>query len=239
MVRAAGGCAPERGRRQFTWCAAPGGADRCTLASRKCDVVPFAASGTVECSLVRRRYVEWPSDRAIRGHPHTAAFSRPEWPVFRSPAPQKRRPPRVDTPHRLPYLSRLDAGWSSLVARRAHNPEVAGSNPAPAIRIVRAARGPGTWRVHAGRPDVFTSPLVGGRSARGRGRGLLAAVRGRRLTRFAHDPIFLPPAPQPQRGFLFAVRPAGEGQVAQLVEHMTENHGVGSSILPLATGGRP
>jgi hypothetical protein len=27
----------------------------------------------------------------------------------------------------------LDAGWSSLVARRAHNPKVAGSNPAPAI----------------------------------------------------------------------------------------------------------
>jgi hypothetical protein len=27
-----------------------------------------------------------------------------------------------------------DAGWSSQVARRAHNPEVAGSNPAPAIR---------------------------------------------------------------------------------------------------------
>ena len=26
------------------------------------------------------------------------------------------------------------AGWSSLVARRAHNPKVAGSNPAPAIR---------------------------------------------------------------------------------------------------------
>jgi hypothetical protein len=25
------------------------------------------------------------------------------------------------------------------------------------------------------------------------------------------------------------------GQVAQLVEHVTENHGVGSSILPLAT----
>jgi hypothetical protein len=25
-----------------------------------------------------------------------------------------------------------DAGWSSQVARRAHNPEVAGSNPAPA-----------------------------------------------------------------------------------------------------------
>ena len=25
-----------------------------------------------------------------------------------------------------------DAGWSSSVARRAHNPEVAGSNPVPA-----------------------------------------------------------------------------------------------------------
>ncbi len=25
-----------------------------------------------------------------------------------------------------------DAGWSSSVARRAHNPKVAGSNPAPA-----------------------------------------------------------------------------------------------------------
>ena len=27
------------------------------------------------------------------------------------------------------------AGWSSLVARRAHNPEVVGSNPAPATNI--------------------------------------------------------------------------------------------------------
>ncbi len=27
-----------------------------------------------------------------------------------------------------------DAGWSSSVARWAHNPEVAGSNPAPATR---------------------------------------------------------------------------------------------------------
>ena len=28
-----------------------------------------------------------------------------------------------------------DAGWSSLAARRAHNPKVAGSNPAPATRL--------------------------------------------------------------------------------------------------------
>ena len=32
------------------------------------------------------------------------------------------------------YVSHpIIAGWSSLVARRAHNPKVAGSNPAPAI----------------------------------------------------------------------------------------------------------
>ena len=29
------------------------------------------------------------------------------------------------------------AGWSSSVARRAHNPKVAGSNPAPATKMVR------------------------------------------------------------------------------------------------------
>ena len=30
------------------------------------------------------------------------------------------------------------AGWSSLVARRAHNPKVVGSNPAPAIWSIGA-----------------------------------------------------------------------------------------------------
>ena len=38
--------------------------------------------------------------------------------------------------HFLPKTSRIchvsGAGWSSLVARRAHNPKVVGSNPAPA-----------------------------------------------------------------------------------------------------------
>ena len=32
-----------------------------------------------------------------------------------------------------------DAGWSSQVARRAHNPEVAGSNPAPATNFKEIA----------------------------------------------------------------------------------------------------
>jgi hypothetical protein len=30
-----------------------------------------------------------------------------------------------------------DAGWSSLVARRAHNPKVVGSNPAPATNSLK------------------------------------------------------------------------------------------------------
>ena len=35
------------------------------------------------------------------------------------------------------YSSFSDAGWSSSVARRAHNPKVIGSNPVPATRISR------------------------------------------------------------------------------------------------------
>ncbi|EDJ88570.1 putative ATPase [Haemophilus influenzae 22.1-21] len=35
-----------------------------------------------------------------------------------------------------------DAGWSSLVARRAHNPKVVGSNPAPATNNKFSKRTP-------------------------------------------------------------------------------------------------
>ncbi len=31
----------------------------------------------------------------------------------------------------------LSAGWSSLAARRAHNPKVVGSNPTPATKVSR------------------------------------------------------------------------------------------------------
>ncbi len=30
----------------------------------------------------------------------------------------------------------FDAGWSSLAARRAHNPKVVGSNPTPATNVI-------------------------------------------------------------------------------------------------------
>ena len=34
-------------------------------------------------------------------------------------------------------MAKLIAGWSSLVARRAHNPKVTGSNPVPATKTLR------------------------------------------------------------------------------------------------------
>ena len=36
----------------------------------------------------------------------------------------------------LRHLKLNIAGWSSLVARRAHNPKVVGSNPSPATKLV-------------------------------------------------------------------------------------------------------
>ena len=36
----------------------------------------------------------------------------------------------------------FDAGWSSLVARRAHNPKVVGSNPAPATIFIKSPFNP-------------------------------------------------------------------------------------------------
>ena len=66
------------------------------------------------------------------------------------------------------------AGWSSLVARRAHNPKVAGSNPAPATMLESSRdrhlrlsllsflggrkRGPGAYRVPLG-PTVLAGRL--------------------------------------------------------------------------------
>src|SRR3990172_5268867 len=41
---------------------------------------------------------------------------------------------------RSEIISGSDAGWSSLAARRAHNPKVIGSNPIPATRLFRQVR---------------------------------------------------------------------------------------------------
>jgi hypothetical protein len=44
------------------------------------------------------------------------------------------------------YAPVSDAGWSSLVARRAHNPKVVGSNPAPATTYYELAPIKGLFR---------------------------------------------------------------------------------------------
>ena len=43
---------------------------------------------------------------------------------------------------RFVYHCDFDAGWSSLAARRAHNPKVVGSNPTPATKCILDVRGP-------------------------------------------------------------------------------------------------
>src|SRR6185503_4019359 len=55
------------------------------------------------------------------------------------------------------YNRPSDAGWSSQVARRAHNPEVAGSNPAPAT--ARGA-GNGAFRVSWRCTRKFSAPAA-------------------------------------------------------------------------------
>ena len=64
-----------------------------------------------------------------------------------------RNAPRFDFP--------TDAGWSSQVARRAHNPKVAGSNPAPATSlgvpdpaVLDQGSGVGVFQRHANRVPV-------------------------------------------------------------------------------------
>ena len=64
-------------------------------------------------------------------------------------------------------LSTTTRGWSSLVARRAHNPKVAGSNPAPAMRTgrlpsrpVRFVRTKSRQERGAGLPDGRVAQLV-------------------------------------------------------------------------------
>ena len=56
----------------------------------------------------------------------------------------RHRPFTAVTRVRIPYGSPLSnfnyiAGWSSQAARRAHNPEVAGSNPVPATNLFTAS----------------------------------------------------------------------------------------------------
>ena len=54
------------------------------------------------------------------------------------------------------------AGWSSSVARRAHNPKVVGSNPAPATRKIKGFRfsSEAFFRCGIFFPPLFLSPIL-------------------------------------------------------------------------------
>ena len=64
------------------------------------------------------------------------------------------------------------AGWSSLAARRAHNPKVVGSNPTPATNLTMSEHGPDSGAFcfpgfAGGSPSGPTSNLFVGLSIRG------------------------------------------------------------------------
>ncbi len=61
---------------------------------------------------------------------------------------------------RSPQGVHFDAGWSSPVARRAHNPKVIGSNPIPAIHKADASHLPFFCCVLAGECQPYGSVAV-------------------------------------------------------------------------------
>src|SRR3981081_336020 len=86
------------------------------------------------CTLPRVRFLLSKARLTVRGR-------KPSGKILGSfPAP--RFCANVDAPSELGYYQVI-AGWSSLVARRAHNPEVVGSNPAPATTFVSLKGLPG------------------------------------------------------------------------------------------------
>ena len=86
--------------------------------------------------------------------------------VSKTPLPQKE------------FLKGTDAGWSSPVARWAHNPKVAGSNPVPATNI----RKPLVMITDRARafPFLGSGPesCVPSLKSRGRVRALVSCLRG-------------------------------------------------------------
>ena len=124
------------------------------------------------------------------------AFTAARFTVYDATGPAYRStasPPAADAAERARhptcYLRWSAAGWSSLVARRAHNPKVAGSNPAPATNERPgqrpSERGPLVfWSASSGySPEVFVSGRVpNGRAPRHQG-----SCRGHRRRILGHE----------------------------------------------------
>ena len=102
------------------------------------------------------------------------------------------------------------AGWSSLEARRAHNPKVTGSNPVPAIYAQIAQL---VEQLICNQQVIGSSPIIGFQFNNTAGWSSLEARR-------AHNPKVTGSNPVP----------AIYAQIAQLVEQRTENPRVAGSI---------
>ena len=73
--------------------------------------------------MINGQIPEWPKGTDCKSAGTAFGGSNP-------PSPTKMQVDKLSSGIYTKYIS---AGWSSLEARRAHNPKVAGSNPAPAI----------------------------------------------------------------------------------------------------------
>ncbi len=106
-----------------------------------------AYQGFESLALRHRNYNIGPLVKWLRHRPFTAVtrvripYGSPLWRISsagRAPALQaggRRFDPVIL--HHINYINSIVAGWSSTVARRAHNPKVAGSNPVPATKWSR------------------------------------------------------------------------------------------------------
>src|SRR5690349_9422803 len=94
-------------------------------------VLPPGASHTysmVGLYRIRRRSAMREKVERVTSHRFDRAGSAPNESVDRASALSYMRPPRRPA-------GRSDAGWSSPVARQAHNLKVLGSNPSPATNM--------------------------------------------------------------------------------------------------------
>ena len=111
-------------------CAARGAGGRCGSSDRGAALLETARSLS-PCHDIRRGACErGGGSRAALGFDRVALSQAEAQQASRRAAARR----AFLNPDGRRYTAGRDAGWSSLVARRAHNPEVAGSNPAPAIR---------------------------------------------------------------------------------------------------------
>ncbi len=119
----------------------------------------------------------WPGARVRPGPPI--------WGLFRSALPWRH----------------TDAGWSSSVARWAHNPKVAGSNPVPATRfpVPSSSRARGFHRVDLARSSFGKADLPPG--SRGPKVEVSAAGWSSSVARWAHNPKVAGSNPVPATRF--------------------------------------